>query len=69
MSGVLTAEEKQQSWRLLKLIDAYTKGKRVLELDDVQKLGLIAGSGADLHAACKALEQGCKLDTAVSIFT
>ena len=62
-------DDKIASWRLLQLVSAFNRKKEPLELDDIAKLGLIANSQADLHEACAALERGCQVDTAVSIFT
>lgn len=61
------AAQKLHDWRLLNLIRAY--GQEPIDMDDVELLGLIARGTADLHAACKALKNGCSLGQAVVIFT
>lgn len=64
----LTPEQRLQAWRLLKLIDALGT-REPIDLDDIDLLGQIANSRADLHDVCKALRSGCSLGNAVVIFT
>lgn len=61
--------KKLHDWRLLELIRAHTRFREPIEMDDVKHLDRIAGSMADLHTACRALERGCDPSRAADIFT
>lgn len=63
----LTERERVDGWRLLNLIDAYRKQKEPLDLEDIELLGFIAHSSADLHLAVHALEHGCAPDQLVDL--
>lgn len=67
--GQLSEIGKLHGWRLLNLIDAYRAQKEPLDMEDIELLGHIAKSTADLHVACTAFLDGCTLEQAVLIFT
>ncbi|HET6916933.1 MAG TPA: hypothetical protein VFH56_12655 [Acidimicrobiales bacterium] len=69
--SVLTEEDKRHAWRLLMLLDAFRafRPNESVSLDEIDLLGRVARGNHDLHDACAALRNGCKLDLLVIIFT
>lgn len=66
----LTKEGELKAWRLLSLMEAFIKKhNEPPTLDDIDLLGRVASSRADLHEACDALRGGCSLVHLVAIFT
>ena len=63
------ASEKEADWRLGQLLISYGKQVEPIPLEDVTDLSRIAVGDYDLHAACRALEQGCTLTQALNLFT
>lgn len=67
---LLTKEGELKAWRLLSLIEAFIKRfNEPPTLDDIDLLGRVASSRADLHDACDALVGGCSVVHLVAIFT
>lgn len=69
--SVLTEEDKRHAWRLLMLLDAFRdlRPHESVSLDEIDLLGRVARGNHDLHDACAALRNGCKLEYLVVIFT
>lgn len=66
---LLTKEGELKAWRLLSLMEAFIKSfNEPPTLDDIDLLGRVASSRADLHEACDALTHGCSLVHLVAIF-
>lgn len=66
---LLTKDGELKAWRLLSLMEAFIKRfNEPPTLDDIDLLGRVANSRADLHEACDALTHGCSLAHLVAIF-
>ena len=65
----LTDTEKIQAWRMLSLLRTFAESTgQLADEDDVTALGVMANSNSDLQDMRRALERGCDLGTALSIF-
>ncbi len=63
-------QDSVTAWRWRSLIDAFrVSHEGPCDPDDLGQLALVAHSNADLHDACRALEQGCGIQRLVDIFT
>lgn len=67
----LSSEDKRRAWRLLMLLDSLriARPNEPVSLDEIDLLGRVARGNHDLHDACAAVRNGCKLELLVIIFT